>query len=216
MAVGRLRGIFGEIQKVILMTDRATAMADGMAGDTTTYASPPVAITQLRTYVTSVLTAHAAVKTRVVGAVATRQVAMDTLRGAMETERGYLQGLADANVSRAREILVNGGLLIAGTAVHTKLLIELRKGPVSGSIVCDANVKMLIAMAAPKHPHASRSFGWQLTLDGSKTFQGAPTTSDHKTLLSGLPVMTVVGVRVNITIDGITTLWSDVATILVT
>ena len=90
----------------------------------------------------------------------------------------------------------------------------LRKGPQPGSVVCDANVKLLIAANA-KHPRAARFFGWEYTLDGSKTFQNAPTTNNGKTLLTGLPLLTVVGVRINITLQGITSPWSDVATILV-
>ncbi len=43
----------------------------------------------------------------------------------------------------------------------------------------------------------------------------APSSNNGKTLLTGFTPLTVVGVRVNITIGGVTSEWSDVATIVV-
>jgi hypothetical protein len=215
MSLGRVRAIFGDISKVVQLMDRATAMDNGLGSDPTTYAGVPVALPQFKQLITNVATAHAAVKTRVIGATATRQGHIVLLRGAMESERVFVQGLADANQGHAVQIIQNAGLLVAPIPDRTKLLLVLRKGPQPGSVVCDANVKLLIGAGA-KHPNANRFFGWEYTLDGSKTFQTSPTTNNGKTLLTGLPLLTVVGVRVNITIQGFTSAWSDVATILVT
>lgn len=58
-------------------------------------------------------------------------------------------------------------------------------------------------------------YGWQYTVDGGDTFLPSATTATGKTLLTGLTPLTVVGVRVNVTIDEVTSEWSDVATIVV-
>jgi hypothetical protein len=80
-------------------------------------------------------------------------------------------------------------------------------------VVCDANVGLLVGAGA-KHPYAARFYGWQYTVDGGKTFVTAPTTGTGKTLLTGLPPLIEIGVRVNVTISGATGDWSDVATIV--
>jgi hypothetical protein len=134
------------------------------------------------------------------------------LIGGMESERLYIQGLADANPSRALQIIENGGLVVAASPAHTKVLLVLRNGAQQGSVACDANVGLLVGAGA-KHPYAARFFGWQYTVDGGKTFVTAPPTATGKTLLTGLAPLTVVGVRVNITIRGVMSEWSDVATI---
>ena len=149
-----------------------------------------------------------------VGAAATRDVELRLLIAGMESERLFIQGLADTTPSRSVQIIQNGGLVVAASSAHTKQLLVLRNGAQSGTVVCDANVGMLIGVGA-KHPYAAKFFGWQYTVDGSKTFVTAPTTANGKTLLTGLPPLTVVGVRVNITILGVTSEWSDVATITV-
>jgi hypothetical protein len=100
------------------------------------------------------------------------------------------------------------------SSAYTKLLLVLRNGAEKGTVVCDANVGLLVGAGA-KHPYAARFFGWEYTLDGGETFVTAPITAHGKTVLTGLPPLTVVGVRVNITILGVTSAWSDVATILV-
>ena len=153
-------------------------------------------------------------KLRTVGAAATRDVQLRLQLGGLESERLYVQTLADLTPSRGIEIIQNGGLVVAATPGYTKLLLMLRNGPSSGSVACDANVGLLVGTTA-KHPHASRFFGWQYTIDGSKTFVTASSTNTGKTLLTGLTPLTLVGVRVNITILGVTSDWSDVATIAV-
>jgi len=215
MSIGRVRGVFGvDLKKVVPTVGRAEAMYEGMFGDPGTYANPPLALPAFKTLITNVNSAQTSVKTRVIGARATRDVELQALVGGMEIERLFMQGLADANPAKAVKIIENGGLVVAGSPVHSKLLLVLRKGPHPGTVACTANVALLIAEAAPKHPHANKWFGWQYTVDGGKTLVTAPNTGTGKTLLTGLPALVEIEVRVNITIDGVTTKWSDPATIV--
>jgi hypothetical protein len=215
MSLHRVRAVFGvTMNKVAAVVGRAEAMDGGMGSDPSTYANPNPALPAFQTLITNVTSAQTAVRTRVVGAAATRDVLLQLLIGGMETERQYIQGLADANQSRAVQIIQNAGLVVAAASAYTKLLLVLRNGAQAGSVACDANVGMLIGAGA-KHPYAARFYGWQYTVDGAKTFVTAPTTANGKTLLTGLTPLTVVGVRVNITLLGVTGEWSDVATITV-
>jgi hypothetical protein len=207
--------VFGvDMQQVPLVVGRAELMASGMASDPATYDKPNPALPAFNDLIANVTRAQTAVRTRVVGAAATRDVHLGALVGGMESERLYIQGLADDDRSHAVQIIQNAGLVVAGSPARTKLLLVLRRGPQMGSVVCDANVGLLVGAGA-KHPYAARFYGWQYTVDGGKTFVTSPTTGTGKTLLTGLTPLTEVGVCVNITISGVTSDWSDVATIVV-
>jgi hypothetical protein len=213
MRLGRYRAVFGVVlTKVDEVVDRATAMDIGMGSDTTTYAAPNPPLPAFKTLIANVTTAQGVVKTRAVGAAATRNVQLQLLIGGMESERLYIQTLADGNTSNAIKIIQNAGLVVAAAPGGTKLMLMLRNGPQSGSVICDANVGLLVGTGA-KHPYAARFFGWQYTTNGGTSFITAPTTANGKTLITGLTPLTLVGVRVNITILGVTSEWSDVATI---
>ena len=215
MSLNRVRAVFGvNMKKVSAVVGRAEAMYSGMGSDPLTYATPNPLLPAFKSLITNVTTAQIAVATRVIGAAATRDVQLGLMIVGMESERLYVQGLADATPSRAVQIITNAGLVVASSSGFTKLLLMLRNGAQSGSVVCDANVGMLVGVGA-KHPYAARFFGWQYTADGGKTFVTAPSTANGNTLLTGLTPLTVLGVRVNITILGVTGAWSDVATITV-
>ena len=207
--------MFGvDMKKVPAVVGRAEAMDLGMGSDPVTYANPSPPLSVFKNLITSVTTAQKEVNTRAVGAAAARDVQLGLLIAGMESERLFVQNLANTNRSRAVEIIQKAGLVVAARPGSTKLLLVLRNGPQQGSVACDANVGMLIGTEA-KHPYAARFFGWQYTVDDGKTFVTAPVTAHGKTLLTGLPSLALVGVRVNITILGVTGEWSDVATIRV-
>jgi hypothetical protein len=202
------------MRKVSAVTGRAEAMATGLESDPGTYVNPNPSVQAFKTLITNVADAQKTVKTRVVGAAATRDVVLHLLIQGMRSERQYIEDLASSNLSRAVQIIENAGLLVAAPTTRTKLLLVLRNGAESGTVACDANVGLLVGAGA-KHPYAARFFGWSYTLDGGKSFVTAPSTEHGRTLLKGLPPLTLVGVRVNITILGVTGPWSDVATIVV-
>jgi hypothetical protein len=156
------------------------------------------------------------VQHRTVGAAATRNAQCALLYTGMESERIFVQGLVDAAPPERGVLLVqNAGLLVAKQAGHPKAPLTLRNGALSGTVVCDANVGLLVAAAGPLKPHQQRFFNWEYTLDGGKTFQTAPSTPKGKTTISGLTPLTTVGVRVSMTNGVGQGDWSQVVTILV-
>jgi hypothetical protein len=191
------------------VVERAQANHDGMAADTATYAAPVPGLPAYQTLITNVVNANALVRLRTVGAAANRDVQRNILWSAMESERLYIQSLVDANPGRGVALIQNGGLVVAQLTVRQKPALALTNGTQSGSVACVANVGLLLAGSSK--PNEAKYFGWQYTLDGSKTFVTVPSTPKGKTLISGLPTLVEVGVRVNMTntTDG-TLAWSQV------
>jgi hypothetical protein len=132
----------------------------------------------------------------------------------MQIERMFIQALADANPSHAEALITNGGLVVAAPPGYTKDLLTLRNGKQSGTVTCEANVKLLVGTGA-KHPHESRYFNWEQTLDGGKTFTTLLSTTRGKTLIQGLTPLTTVGVRVSMTNSEGAGEWSQIVSILV-
>ena len=215
MSIGRLRAILDiDVTRVTQVIDRSQMMCNGLGSDLVTYANPTLALPAFQGLITNFSTAHQAVLTRVIGARPKRDAQRILLLTGMEVERMFVQSLADASPIHADAIITNAGLVVAKVALHTKALLTLRLGKQSGSVLCTANVGLLVGAGTSK-PNQYRCFGWQYTLDGSKTFVSAPTTTHCKTLLQGLPVLTTVGVRVSLTNSEGPGPWSQVVTILV-
>ncbi len=216
MNLRRIRALFGFNRlQYIHMLACAHKMHDGMAGDPATYAAPNPALPAYLTLIQNADAAQLAVRNRTVGAAATRNAECALLFTAMESERIFIQGLADANPGRAIAIIQNAGLIVSSFPNNPKALLTLRNGKQSGSIVCEANVGLLVAAAGPIKPHQQRFFNWESTVDGSKTFQAAPSTPKGKTTISGFTPLTMVGVRVSMTNGTGQGDWSQVVTILV-
>jgi hypothetical protein len=211
----RARAIFGVNREDIpAVTLRAQSIYTGFSGDEATYASPPVALPALQILIQNVISAQLVVPSGLKGAAAKRDVQRDLLMSAMESERVFVQLLADASPSRAVALILNAGLLVAGFGGHPKALLTLTNGVQPGTVNCDANVGLLVGAGASK-PHQNRFFAWQTTVDGGKTFVSAPSTSRGKTTLVNLPSLTLVGVRVQLNNSDGPGAWSQVVTIIV-
>jgi hypothetical protein len=215
MKLQRVRAIFGVGKyDIVGLLARAQAMHDGMAGDPTDYASANPPLPAFLTLIQNLSTANQAVGNRTIGAAANRDVQRDLLYTGMESEKTVVQVLADANRARAVTLIQNAGLLIAKSNAHAKALLALRLGTPIGTVICEANVSLLVATLSK--PSQGKFFNWQSTIDGGKTFQDAPSTPVGMTTIHGFAPLTTVGVRVSMTTakEG-TTPWTDVVTILV-
>lgn len=215
MNLHRVRAIFGVSKYDILgLLARAQAMHDGMAGNPTDYGSANPTIPVFATLILNLSSANQAVSLHTVGAAANRNVERDLLYTGMESERVFVQGLADANRGRAAALILDAGLLIAKSSARQKELLTLRLGTPAGSVDCEANVRRLVSTL--NKPNQGRYFNWQSTIDGGKSFQDAPSTPVGRTTIHGFAPLTTVGVRVSMTTakEG-TTPWSDAVTILV-
>ena len=200
--------------RIFDVLSRAQAMYDGMNEDKTTYAMPNPPLPTFLQQIQDLSTSHQAVKTRVVGARGKRDADRDVLFASMKSELVYVETIANLTPGRAVQVIENAGLLVIGATQHTKGLLTLRNGKISGTVECEAHVALLIGVGA-KHPTGARFFNWQYTLDGSKTFISLPSTPHGKTTITNLTPLATVGVRVSMTdVDG-TGDWSQVVSIVV-
>jgi hypothetical protein len=208
----RSRAVFGvnqyKISDVIL---RSTSMSSGFGAHQADYPSLPVALPAFQGLITNVVTAQQAVTNRGVGATAVRNEQRAILWTGMELQRTYVQSLADATPSRAVSLILNAGLLVAGITSRSKPLLKLALGKQPGTVLCDANVGLLIGVGTPK-PNQGRYVNWEFTVDG-KTFLPAPSTPNGKTVITNLPPLTLVGVRVSLTNMSGQAAWSATETI---
>jgi hypothetical protein len=211
----RVRAVFGEdFTKILSMLTRAQGMHDGMAADTATYSAPNPTLSVFQGLITNLDTAQQATTLRTKGAAAARNVHRGLLLTAMESERMYIQTLADANPSRAVVLIENAGLVVARPAVHEKALLTLRQGKQSGTVICEANVHLLKS-ALTLRPTQYVFFNWSYTVDGGKSFINLPPTTTGRTTITNLTPLTTVGVRVNLNaLDGPGE-WSQVVYLLV-
>ena len=217
MSLHRVRGVLNvTITKVPEVLTRAEAMVLGIGGDPVTYAGATPAIAAFKALFDTATAAQAAAKKRTIGAAATRDVDVRLLYQGMKSELFFVQGLADQATSpeSAVALFTNAGIPVAGYTAPSKPLLGLTAGDLPGSVQCEVNVGLLVGVGALK-PHAYRCFGWEYTLDGSKTFVIAPSTPVGRTILFGLPSQTVVGVRVSLSTSKGAGPWSAVVPILV-
>jgi hypothetical protein len=191
-----------------------TAIDSGMSADKVTYATPNPPLPVFQTLITTCSTAQLAVPSRAPGVVAERNVALLALCQGIGSQIAYVQTLVNANPASAIPIIHNVGLVVSKVIIATKPLLGLKLGKPLGSVACNANVGLLVGAGAVK-PHQARCFNWQYTVDSGKTIVTTPTTSVGKTLIEGLPLMTVVGVRVSLTNASGPGPWSQWVTITV-
>jgi len=217
MNVHRVRGVLGiRIDKVPGVITRAEAMLSGMGSDPATYAAPVPPLPAFKILIDNTTETQVAARKRTVGAAATSTVACGLLIEGMKSELFYLHTLANLAPTPAHAVALfqNAGVLVAGYTAPTKELLALTLGVQPGTVHCEANVGLLVGVGAPK-PHQNRFFNWSYTLDGSKTFVNALSTSVARTTLVNLPSLTLVGVRVSLTNAAGPGPWSQVVTILV-
>jgi hypothetical protein len=146
------------------------------------------------------------------GAAAARDVQLGLLWGMMESELVYIQSIADSvNADEAVQTLQQGGVGVAGVALHDKALLTVTQAAPSGPVALDANARALLG----EDLRRKHFFSWEYTLDG-KTFVSMPSTPKAKTTLSGLTPLTTVGFRVAVTTsDGVQGPWSQVVELFV-
>ena len=193
---------------------RARAMYAGMEADPGTYGGASPSLPDFLILIQNLESAQQRVPTRTVGAGAARDVQRDLLVEGIQSELVFVQTLANADRARAEVLILNAGLLIAGDTAHRKALLTLEVGVQPGSVICDANVSLLVHQGGHM-PRAHRLLDWEYTLDGGTTLLSAGSTPGCKTVLENLPRLTEVGVRVRLTDRAGSGAWTDVVTILV-
>ena len=192
---------------------RAEAMYNGLGSDKVTYAAPSPALPAFLTLIQNLASSQQTALARGKGSAAVRNAARDLLWSGMQSERAYVQGLADVSTSPIT-VIQNAGLVVATVTPRVKSFLVLTLGKQSGTVLCDANVGMLVGTETKK-PSQSRFFNWQYTTTNGASYITLPSTPTGKTTIANLTPLTIVGVRVSLTNSTGPGPWSEVATIVV-
>jgi hypothetical protein len=131
---------------------------------------------------------------RVKGAGAVRDAKFRTLVTSLESERMMVQAACDASPEQAAALIAAASMKAVVFLGHPKGLLTLKSIQPSGSVLLDAHAGLLDGTKRRK------TFNWQGTLDGGRSFFAMPATPTAKTSIAGLTPLTVVGFQVAVTV----------------
>jgi hypothetical protein len=200
-------------RSTVSVTGKARDLAAGYAGNATTFANPNPLPSVLLAQATVVDTAETLAATRAKGSAAARNVQRTALADLVETGVFYVQGIANlcGTPEQAVSTILAARLAVSATGKHTKPILAVTQGPVSGTVILDANAAELLGSEYDKKSY----FNWSFTLDG-KTYTVVTPSPKAKTSIANLTPLTSYGFRVAVTTsDGVMGPWSPVVPFIV-
>ncbi len=160
--------------KVPALITQAQAIVKGMTNNPS-FPTPVPALAAVAAAIDALQTAETAALARTKGGATTRNEKRATLVQDLQQLRGYVQGIADANVDNAASIIQSAGIAVKRTAVRPPRVLAAKPGAVSGQVE-------LITNAADRRA----SYEWQYSTDGGKTWVSLPVTLQAKTAVPGM------------------------------
>jgi hypothetical protein len=162
----------------------ATGVAHAMTNNPA-FPAPVPALSALSAAVSDLQAAETVALTRAKGTAAARNDKRAVVVSLLRQLGGYVQAIADATPENGATIIQSAGIPVRKVTARATRVFGAKPGPVTGS------AKLTAAVAA-----ARASYEWEYSLDGGKTWVGAPSTLQAKTTITGLPVGTSVLFRV--------------------
>jgi len=171
---------------IVFAKSVATAMTDNAY-----LPSPNPPLATFNADIAGLDTSETAVLARTKGAAEARNVKLATVHADLQSERAYVQQIANANPGNAEAIIQSAGMFVRTVTLHPKSELSAQQGSVSGTV-------HLIAKAAAHRA----SYEWQYSTD-QKTWTVLPVTLQAKTDVGGLTVGTTHYFRVRpVTLTG--------------
>ncbi len=210
--VRRARAVlkYGSKLKFLAILTLARAIYAKMSSNAAAYPSPSPTLAALLAAITALSNAQDAVAQRQPGAVTVRAAARDSLLTILEGLRVFVQTLADSATPEQSAVLIDGaGMKVAAVTPRARPVLGLKLGVAQGTVLLVAAASLLSKSKRMK------TYGWEFSIDGQKTWQAAPSTPIARTTIAGLPSLTTVAFRVNVTDAVSVTEWSQAVTTLV-
>lgn len=210
MGIGRLRAALGlDIKRPLLFLSGCNGIYTGLEDSKALFVNPSPTLPVLLGQIQDATTAQQSVG-KIKGAAAARDAKFAVLRTSMESERMMVQALCDQSPEQAATLIAAASMKAVTVATFHKVLLGAKTGLPSGTVLLDANASLLDGTKRRK------TFNWELTTDGGKTFASLPSTPLGKTQVANLTPLTMVGFRVSLTVSNQPQgPWSQVVTILV-
>jgi len=139
------------------------------------FSTPVPALTAVTTATEDLQAAQTVARTRVQGAVITRNEKKTALVVLLEQLKDYVQTTADANIENAASIIASSGMGVRKAVLRGPRVFSARPGPVTGT------ARLLAGPAGHR-----ASYEWQYSTDGGKTWVSASVTLQAKTTIVGL------------------------------
>lgn len=161
--------------------NKAKLIRQSMSGNIF-FPSPPISVSNSGQYDNGIKALDAAetvALTRVKGSAAARDAAKTAVVNDMHLLQGYVQGIADANPTKAQQIVQSSGFDAKIGTPHSKNDFTVKNTKVSGTMKLMVNVKK--ATGGNKRA----SFKWQMSTD-EKEWTELPSTLKGNTTVSGL------------------------------
>jgi hypothetical protein len=134
----------------------------------------PVTMAAFLLLIQAAAAAQTAAETRAKGLAAARDVKVEALWTAMLALKTYVAGLAtQLDATSATSLIQAAGLLVAETAVHTKMLLTATYVPATGIVHVAVNALLLIGGRTRKRT----TFTYSWSGDGGTTWTAGVTTS---------------------------------------
>jgi hypothetical protein len=209
MALRRLRAALGlDSKRPLVFLSQCNAIYTGLEENKTLFVTPNPALAVMLQQIQDATAAQQLVG-KVKGAGATRDAKFGVLRTSMESQRMMVQGLCDQSPDQAAALIAAAAMKGVAVGTRHKELLALKNGLPSGTVLLDANARLLDSTSRHK------TYNWESTVDG-KTFSPMPSTPNPKTSIVNLTPLTTVGFRVSVTVSKQPQgAWSQVVSILV-
>jgi hypothetical protein len=148
------------------------------------FPTPVPALAALSAAVSDLQAAETVALTKAKGTAAARNDKRAVVVSLLQQLRGYVQAIADATPENGATIIQSAGMPVRKIPQRAARVFAVKPGEVSGA------VKVTATIAARR-----ASYEWQYSVDGGKTWVGAPATLQAKTTITGLPAGTTAMFR---------------------
>ena len=145
------------------------------------FPTPVPALSAFSAAVSDLQAAETMALTKATGAVAARNDKRAVVVSLLRQLAAYVQAIADATPENGATIIQSAGFAVRKVGARATRVFSAKPGPVTGS------AKLTATIAARR-----ASYEWEYSLDGGKTWVGAPSSLQAKTTVAGLPVGTSV------------------------
>ncbi len=152
---------------------KAKAISKDMTGNAN-FPTPSPTLLSFNTHIATLETAESVAKTKAIGTVDARDVALSVVVADMKALMAYVQGVANANIATAESVIKGAGFDVKHDASVNKQDFDVLNGEVSGTV----------ALVAKGRDSRSAHI-WEMSNDGT-TWIALPPTLMAKTEVTGL------------------------------
>ena len=161
-------------KRVAALISLAKAIAEGLTGNAS-FPNPDPSVASINKAIADLEAAETAARTRLAGAVETREEKRAALIALLHGAKAFVQKVVDASPAQAPALIKSVAMGVGKANTHGKRVFAVKQGTLSGSVSIEAGV------AGPR-----ASYEWEYSSDGGKTWLPMPPTSRSKTALTGL------------------------------